>query len=108
MIDHRESGRAHLSKGILPQAQKIAIENVKIFSKFINEETPLIGIEPSAILSFRDEYPKLVPNELQMQANELKENVFLIDEFLNQEIQKGNISANYFTKEKRKILLLGF
>ncbi len=105
MPQHSESGRAYLSKGILLPAQRMASKNVNLFSKLINEETPLIGIEPSAILSFRDEYLKLVPSNLQTIAQQLKKNVFLIDEFISQEIQKGNISANSFTKEKRKILL---
>ena len=107
LIDHPESGRAYLSKGILLPAQKVANENVALFNKLVGKKTPLIGIEPSAILGFRDEYPKLVSKELQEKANKLKKHVFLIDEFLNQEIQNGNISSDQFTKEKRKILLHG-
>ena len=49
-----------ISKGLLLRAKKMANSNVRIFKDLINEDTPLLGIEPSAILSFRDEYPKLV------------------------------------------------
>lgn len=107
MIDHPESGRAALSKGLLPMAQKVAIENVATFSPLISQTTPLIGIEPSAILSFRDEYPRLVTEQDRTKAKALAKNVFLIDEFLAQEFQKGNITTEQFTKEKKQVLLHG-
>lgn len=47
---HEESGRAWLSKGLIRDAKVIANKNITLLSKLINEETPLIGIEPSAIL----------------------------------------------------------
>ena len=73
----------------------------------VTEETPLIGIEPSAILSFRDEYPRLVPLADREEAKALGQNALLIDEFLTREIQKGNITAADFTKAGKKILLHG-
>lgn len=107
MVDHPESGRAALSKGLLPMAQKVAIENVDIFSPLITKETPLIGIEPSAILSFRDEYPRLVAEKDRTKAKTLGKNVLLIDEFIANEIKKGNIAANQFTKDSKQVLLHG-
>ncbi len=107
MPKHAESGRAHLSKGLLDDAQKLAAQNVATFHSLITPESPLIGIEPSAILSFRDEYPKLVRGAAQEQAKELAQNVFLIDEFLSSEAEKGNISSRQFTTETRTVLLHG-
>lgn len=107
MIKHAESGRAHLSKGLLLEAQKMAQQNVTIFKDIINESTPLIGIEPSAILSFRDEYPKLVAPEDRPAAKELGKNALLIEEFIAREIRKGNITSASFTKEEKRILLHG-
>ena len=104
---HEESGRAWLSKGLLREAKKIANKNIAIFSKLITEETPLIGIEPSAILTFIDEYVDLATDENFEAAKALEKNVFLIDEFIAKEIDKGNISADLFTKEKRSIKLHG-
>ena len=52
---HLESGRTYLSKGLLRKAKQIAGFNVSQLSGIISEETPLIGIEPSTILTFRDE-----------------------------------------------------
>lgn len=107
MIAHAESGRAHLSKGLLEEAQKMAIKNVNIFKNRITSESPLIGLEPSAILGFRDEYPKLVENENKETAKQLGQNTFLIEEFLFREIQKGNINKDQFSKERKHILLHG-
>lgn len=107
LIRHPASGRAQLSKGMLLPAQKRATENVKLFSQLADDSKPLIGIEPSAILSFRDEYPRLVPARLKKQAEKLKKDTLLFDEFLSREIRKGHISKESFTKEKRKILLHG-
>ena len=56
MPDHSESARAYISKGFLEEAKTIATENVSTFSTLVSKDTPLVGIEPSAILGFRDEY----------------------------------------------------
>ena len=54
-----ESGRSYISKGFLKQAKKCANKNVLLYHPLISEKTPLLGIEPSAIYTFLDEYPKL-------------------------------------------------
>ncbi|WP_343688973.1 FAD-linked oxidase C-terminal domain-containing protein [Chitinophaga sp.] len=107
MIEHPESARAWLSKGLLRKARTFAEQNVRIFSEVINDNVPLLGIEPSAILSFRDEYPDLVREDLRAAAKALAKNVFLIDEFLNREAEKGNIKADQFIADKKQIKLHG-
>lgn len=104
---HEESGRAWLSKGLLRDAKKIAQKNVALLSPVISEHTPLIGIEPSAILTFRDEYVDLVDDDQLEVARELSSNVYLIDEFLTKEAAKGNITKDQFTKEQKIIKLHG-
>ncbi len=105
--EHIESGRALLSKGLVRDAKKIANKNIELLIPLISEETPLLGIEPSAILTFRDEYPDLATDVNLEKAFYLKKNTFLVDEFLAREIELGNISKDLFTKEKRKIVLHG-
>ncbi|MDR7131031.1 FAD/FMN-containing dehydrogenase/Fe-S oxidoreductase [Algoriphagus sp. 4150] len=107
VVDHEESGRSALSKGLLEKARKHAEANVQIFDKLISGNSPLIGLEPSAILSFRDEYPRIVKKELAETAKKLKFHVKLIDEFLAQEIAAGNIKADSFTSKTQKIKLHG-
>ncbi|PSL44920.1 FAD/FMN-containing dehydrogenase [Chitinophaga niastensis] len=107
MTEHPESARAYMSKGLLRKARDIAENNVRIFSTVINENIPLLGVEPSAILSFRDEYPDLVRENLRQQAKDLARNVFLVDEFLAAEADKGNVTAAQFTGSKQHIKLHG-
>jgi Fe-S oxidoreductase len=104
---HEESGRAWLSKGLLREAKKIANKNIALLSPLVGAETPLIGIEPSAILTFRDEYIDLADDDQFETAKQLAKNVFTIEEFIGSEIEKGNIKKEQFTKEKRSIKLHG-
>jgi FAD/FMN-containing dehydrogenase/Fe-S oxidoreductase len=104
---HEESGRTWLSKGLLRDAQKIINRNITALRDLISENTPLIGIEPSAILTFRDEYPDLASDENLDAAKQMAKHVFLIDEFIANEINKGHITSDLFTKEKRLVQLHG-
>ncbi len=104
---HVESGRAAISKGNLKLAKKFALKNVNLLKDKISEKTPLVGIEPSCILSFRDEYPDLVPIELRQQALELGHNALLFDEFIMHEVQIGHISTNDFKPDAVEIWLHG-
>lgn len=107
VVKHEESGRSAISKGLLEKARKHADANVRIFSDLVDGNSPLIGIEPSAILSFKDEYPRLVSPELVEKAKKLKFHTQLIDEFLGKEIANGNINEDAFTEESRLIKLHG-
>ncbi len=104
---HWESGRTFISKGMLKSAAFVANKNIEMLSGLVSEDTPLLGIEPSAILSFRDEYPVLVKKEYRDKAKELSKNCLLIDEFLEQEIDAGRITSESFTSEKKHIKLHG-
>lgn len=104
---HKESGRTFLSKGLVRTAKKIAEENVALLKDIVSENTPLIGIEPSAILAFRDEYPELVNEQLQPAAKNLAKNALMFDEFIAAEIEKGKITKEQFTSEQKDILLHG-
>ncbi|QYA27232.1 FAD-binding protein [Gramella sp. MT6] len=101
IVDHPESGRSQISKGFLSKAKVLANKNVAIFKDLISTETPLIGVEPSAILSFRDEYLRLADDKTA--ANTLAKNSFIIEEFLKQEISEGNIKAEQFTQNQATI-----
>jgi FAD/FMN-containing dehydrogenase/Fe-S oxidoreductase len=105
--EHEESGRAWLSKGLLRDAKKIANKNISVLKGLVNKENPLLGIEPSAILTFRDEYVDLADDDQLAAARELSKNVFMIDEFIAAEIKQGRLDKNLFTKEARLIKLHG-
>ena len=104
---HEESGRAAISKGCLKQAKKIAYDNVAMMGVLVTESHPLVGIEPSCILTFRDEYPDLVPEDWRKDAIELGKNCLLYDEFLEREMDEGNISPDDFKEDEMDIWLHG-
>ena len=104
---HVESGRAAISKGCLKLAKKIAEKNVGLLADIITDDSPLVGIEPSCILSFRDEYPDLVSPENRAKARKLGQRCLLYDEFLLREIEAGNISSNAFQNPELNIWLHG-
>jgi Fe-S oxidoreductase len=104
---HLESARTFLSKGLLRKAKKIANRNVSSLKEIITTEAPLLGIEPSAILTFRDEYPDLVDTALKDQSKKLASNVLMIDEFLEKEMKSGKIQKESFTTEPTNIKLHG-
>jgi Fe-S oxidoreductase len=77
-LSHPISGRAYLSKGMLDEAKAIAQRNVELWSSIVTEDIPLVGIEPSALLTFRDEYPDLVTDEWVDRAKSLAGKVYLL------------------------------
>jgi Fe-S oxidoreductase len=104
---HADSGRAQLSKGLVREARDLATRNVELLADVITDDAPLVGIEPSAILGFRDEYPDLVPEPFAPAAKRLAGRTFLIDEFLAREVARGRITAESFTEQPRQIKLHG-
>jgi Fe-S oxidoreductase len=106
-VKHDESGRAAISKGLLRKARAIAERNVVAFADKISINNPLIGIEPSAILTFRDEYVSLLRGSLADSARQLAANCLLLDEFIAQETLKGNIRSAQFSDQTKIIRLHG-
>lgn len=105
IVDHEESGRALISKGFLEEAQAVANKNVTIFKDLISESTPLIGIEPSAILTFRDEYLRLAKDKES--AEKLSKNALTIEEFFKKEITSGKIHSGQFSDIEKSIKIHG-
>jgi len=106
--DAVESGRTFLSKGLIRKAKKIANKNITLLKDRITDEMPLIGIEPSAILTFRDEYPELVDPALKEDALRVAKNALLFDEFfVNITDRSGQPLSSIFTHERRNIKLHG-
>lgn len=104
-ISHAESGRSYISKGLLDKAKEIANENIAIFKDLVTADLPLVGIEPSTILSFSDEYIRLADNVTD--ANKLAKHVYTIDRFLEREINNNSISAADFSELSKEIKIHG-
>jgi FAD/FMN-containing dehydrogenase/Fe-S oxidoreductase len=107
MATHPESGRAQLSKGLVREAKELASKQVSIFSALLSDDIPLVGIEPSAILGFRDEFPALVDEKFQEDAKRVAKQVFLFEEWFMLEADKGNILQDQFTTASQQLKIHG-
>jgi Fe-S oxidoreductase len=96
-----DSGRSFISKGFLKQARKLAHKNALALHALSRDGVPLLGLEPSAVLTFRDEYKRF---GLSSQISDaIAKNCFLIEEFLASEIEKGKLSSNRFTTREKEV-----
>ncbi|MGA9270186.1 MAG: FAD-binding oxidoreductase, partial [Lutimonas sp.] len=105
ITEHAESGRSLISKGMLDKAKAIVDENVQHFKYLVSEEKPLVGIEPSAILGFRDEYLRLADDKEA--AEDISKCSMTIEEFFQREIEAGNIRPEQFTNEAKTLKIHG-
>lgn len=104
-VRHKESGRAYISKGFLEEAKKIANHNVRVLSKMVSPHIPIVGVEPSAILTLRDEYLRL--SDDKKAAHELASHTYVIEEFLKKEINEGSIKSDQFTDREAVVKIHG-
>jgi FAD/FMN-containing dehydrogenase/Fe-S oxidoreductase len=102
-----ESGRTYLSKGMLDEAKVLATKNINALKSFSTSDEVMIGIEPSAILSFRDEYIDLSRGEQKELAQKIAAKTFLIEEFLANEVDKGKVTSEQFTEVKERVRMHG-
>ncbi|MEZ2414349.1 FAD-binding and (Fe-S)-binding domain-containing protein [Muriicola sp. E247] len=100
-----ESGRTFISKGFLRQARVLAKKNLEALSEYTKKDIPIVGLEPSAILSFRDEYHRFHLDETAVRA--LSNNSMLIEEFISREIENGKITHEDFTSDPQTIKIHG-
>ncbi|NND97489.1 MAG: FAD-binding protein, partial [Pirellulaceae bacterium] len=107
MPDLLESGRTWLSKGFVRKAKTILNENTRRLRNVVSDGCPLIGVEPSAILTLRDEAIDLATDDLKKVAIEMAPNCLMLEEFLAREATAGRITADSFTEESKSIKLHG-
>ncbi|MEP0134032.1 MAG: FAD-linked oxidase C-terminal domain-containing protein [Eudoraea sp.] len=98
---HAESGRTFISKGFLKEAKKLAAKNIEELYEYAKHGIPILGIEPSAILTFRDEYKRFHFETEKVEA--IASASFLIEEFLSNEIKNGTIHKEQFTRSAATI-----
>jgi FAD/FMN-containing dehydrogenase/Fe-S oxidoreductase len=96
-------GRPMISKGMLEEARANAIYNVNLLAPYAEQGLPIIGCEPSCILTLRDEYPDLVADT---RVQTVAANSFMIEEFLARLHGRGELNLP-FRDVKRHLLLHG-
>jgi Fe-S oxidoreductase len=103
LSNKRCCGRPMISKGMLRDARENARWNVDQLAPYAESNIPIIGLEPSCLLTLRDEYPEFLRNTA---AKRVAENSFLLEEFLMREISGGRLSLQ-FNGNRGKALLHG-
>ena len=91
-------GRPMISKGMLEEAKARARFNVDLLTPYVRQGIPIIGCEPSCLLTLRDEYPDLLQNDA---SREVAANSYLIDEFLDKLREAGNLDLEFSDLSKR-------
>ncbi len=86
LADRGCCGRPMISKGMLHEARAVAADNVARLVGAARQGRPIVGLEPSCLLTLRDEYPELVRTE---DARLVARQSFLLEEFLQREWAGG-------------------
>lgn len=105
VVNHAPSARTYISKGFLRKAKKLIIWNIETFAPLVSAERPLVGIEPSAILGFRDEFPDLAGDVLRPEALKLAQHTYTLEEFIAREFSAGRVKRDMFTNEPAEVLV---
>ena len=106
VIGPLESGRTQISRGILDKAKKIAVRNIQDLKPLVDADYRLVGLEPSEILTFRDEYPDLCDEEQLEDARQIAGASFLFEEFLATETD-ADLIAEVFSGAGTKVYVHG-
>ncbi|WP_238985461.1 FAD-binding and (Fe-S)-binding domain-containing protein [Nitrosococcus halophilus] len=102
------SGRIQISQGLLTQAQDQFQEAIAVLYPYAAEGKPLIGLEPSELLTFRDEALVLLPvGESRHRAEAIASKAQLFEEFMAREAVAGHINPSFFDDQSRRILVHG-
>ncbi len=102
VLPHKDCcGRPLISKGMLNEAKRSASINVERLVAYAKKGIPIVGLEPSCLLTLRDEYPDLLHSEA---ARQVASQSFLLEEFLLREREVGRLSFD-FQKNGKKALL---
>ena len=94
-------GRTFLSVGAVKQAREEATRTLAALQPFIDRGIPVVGLEPSCILSFRDEIPALLKSEA---ANKLSQLALTFEEFLAREHKAGRLTLKFNPLKQRALV----
>ncbi|HLJ62115.1 MAG TPA: FAD-linked oxidase C-terminal domain-containing protein [bacterium] len=93
-------GRPMISNGMLREARALADANVARLRPYADEGVPIVGLEPSCAVTFKDEYPDLAPGAA---ADAVARQTYLFEEFLAA-LQSAGTRLPYARQERRVLL----
>ncbi len=98
-------GRPLISKGLLSEAQRQVLDAVERLHPYVEQGWPIVGLEPSCILTFRDELLALLPGDPRARA--LARSVFTFEEYVARLADEGRLDGVRWTETPRRVLLHG-
>ena len=102
-----DSSRSLISKGFLEEAKQNVNTLIDKIRFVAEDDFPIIGIEPSTILGFRDDYHRLINDELKATLNSISSKTMLIEEFLSDFLSKNLDLKSKFTDTNKEIIFHG-
>jgi Fe-S oxidoreductase/FAD/FMN-containing dehydrogenase len=101
---HKCCGRPMISKGLVDKARRAAQDTVDRLAPFAEQGIPIIGLEPSCLLTVRDEYLYLLPDDPRVKT--VAEHCYTFEEFIARLADEGDLKLK-FRDEVRQLLLHG-
>ena len=98
------SGRTFLAVGLVEDARNEARRLLAALKPYILRGVPVIGLEPSCLLTLRDEFKSMLPGE---ETTALAESALLLEEFLAQQHQAGELPLKFRPLTARRALVHG-
>jgi len=97
-------GRTFLATGLIDEACAEATRLVDVLAPFAERGVPIIGLEPSCLLTLRDEIPALMPGP---RTRTLAERAMLLEEFLVAEHKAGRLDLPLAPIAEQRALVHG-
>jgi len=97
-------GRTFLSAGLVEEARREAQRMLKVLAPYVAAGTPIVGLEPSCLLTLRDEFPAILPGA---QTSALASCATMFEEFVESEDAAGRFQLPLGRMENRTALLHG-
>ena len=82
-------GRTYVASGMADKAKAEAERTLAALMPHLRAGKTIVGLEPSCLLTFRDEFPALVPGK---DSDDLAANALLFEEFLAREAKAGRLA----------------
>jgi len=101
---HKCCGRPYISKGLVEQARKAARETVDRLYPFAEQGLPIVGLEPSCLLSMRDEYHFLLPGDPKVKV--ISDHCYTFEEFISKLAAEDQLNLS-FSSQQRHVLFHG-
>ena len=102
--EHKDDGRPFISKGLVDEARAAARDTLTHLLPLAEKGIPIVGLEPSSLLSLRDDYFFLLPDDKRVAM--VAEHAFTFEEFIARLADDGQLDLAFST-EPRHILLHG-